>query len=255
MHLFEKNLFLKAFNKSPLYNDKIIIGLIRNRTRINDPKPRPSHFLRRKLEVATQPFYAPDNRPQYEKCSRKMRYNEDYHKHLEENIPFDLKEITFENFLAKQLRSFFDYPLISFFHVLPSPKGTMFHMRMYLRKNYFVFRKSNYLVAQKALIGTKFANIIPLFKMQTPMIIKKEMDLVGLGNIISLHKHLILLGGLLFGQYLSASQIEYLIKAKDQKTLVSTLLSNLSQPMHSITNNLNYQLTNLSHILSNITHK
>ncbi|XP_058121597.1 large ribosomal subunit protein uL10m [Anopheles ziemanni] len=167
----------------------------RFRGKINIQRPRAPHYERARVLEVIKPVY---KRPEFNApCIEAQKANES--KNLDN---------PYETIIAREARNWFDHSnLVAFLHVNSIRQEDMFKAQVVLHRHNISVKVYGKSIMRKALAGTKFETILPLFEAKTAIVFAPEPQKIK--QVLSVLKktpQLVLLAGIVEGRLLSRNE-------------------------------------------------
>ncbi|CAH1388401.1 unnamed protein product [Nezara viridula] len=207
--------------------------------RVNVQRPRPPHYIRAKYEALVKPIYKYDTifKPPPVKC---MKNEELAVRKVEIDNPL-------ERIIAKELYEKMESSkFIGFLHVNPISGEDKFQARVLLfreKTSIEIFSKKT---VDKAVRGTIYENILPLFVTETAIIFSEEVHVDKILKVLRKIPQYVLMAGIIDKRLLSVSQLKQYAELKDITTARAGLVSLLNSFGQQIVNNITAHPRNLA---------
>ncbi|XP_014278958.1 large ribosomal subunit protein uL10m [Halyomorpha halys] len=207
--------------------------------RVNVQRPRPPHYLRAKYEALVKPIYKEDTSylPPTVKCMKNQE--------LEKNTIDIINPL--ERIIAKELyQKLESSKFVGFLHVNPICGEDEFQARVLLFRERVSIDKFSKKVVDKAVRGTIYESILPLFITHTAIIFSEELHVDKILKVLRKIPQYVLMAGIVDNRLLNVSQLKTYAELKNITTARAGLVSLLNSFGQQIVNNITAHPRNLA---------
>ncbi|XP_058062889.1 large ribosomal subunit protein uL10m [Anopheles bellator] len=172
-----------------------MIAFRRFRGKINIQRPRQPHYERARVLEIVKPFY---KKPEFNApCLEAQRTIE--HKKIDN---------PYEVIIAREARNWFEQSrLVAFLHINSIRQEDMFKMQVALHRHNVTVKVYGKSIIRKAVLGTKFEAILPLFEAKTALVFcSDERKINQVLSVLKKTPQVVLLAGIVEGRFLSRNE-------------------------------------------------
>jgi large subunit ribosomal protein L10 len=211
------------------------------RGKINIQRPRAPHYDRALFNAVTEPI-----------VPRPSLTQECYQKRLEKQFVGETeKKINpYEVIIAKEVSNWFKHSkLVAIFHVNSITSDDMFKVRVAFHKQNMHLRAYGMGIMQKAMIGSQYEVILPLFTAKNCIVFSEEPKIGQLLKIIKKTPQMILLAGVVENRLMSKNELVNLSKLPNLTTARAQFVGVLNSVGAGVVSDLQAHQMNLCNLL------
>ncbi|XP_058453563.1 large ribosomal subunit protein uL10m [Malaya genurostris] len=225
------------FQKTILQSRLPLVSFKRFRGKINIQRPRPPHYERARVLELVKPIYKKPvlNAP----CT-------------DENLKSSRTvENPYEKIIARDVRNWLDHSkMVAFVHMNSIKQEELFKIQVALHRFQMTFKTYGKSIIRKAIDGTKYEAIQPLFETKTALIFCPEDTKVRLLlNVLKKTPQLILLAGIVKGKFMSKTEFVEYASLPDLTTMQAQLAAVLDSAGARVVSDLECHQNHLVNIL------
>lgn len=212
------------------------------RGKINIQRPRAPHYDRALFNAVTEPI-----------VPRPTVTQECYQKRLEKQYVGAVDTVTvnpYEVIIAKEVVNWFSHSkLVAIMHINSINSDDMFKVKVAFHKEKMHLKAYGMSIMKKAMIGTQYEPLLPLFGSHNCIVFSEEAKIVQLFKILKKTPQLILLAGVVENRLLSKNELVDLSKLPNLTTARAQLVGVLNSVGGGLVSNLQAHQTNLCSLL------
>ncbi|XP_049534585.1 39S ribosomal protein L10, mitochondrial [Anopheles darlingi] len=222
-----------------------LLAFRRFRGKMNIQRPRQPHYERARVLEVVKPYY---KKPSFNAPCVEAQLTQETRK----------VENPYEAIVAREARNWFEQSrLVAFLHVNSIRQEDMFKVQVALHRHQVTVKVYGKSIMQKAVQGTKFEPILPLFEAKTALVFgPEERKINQLLSVLKKAPQLVLLAGIVEGRLLSKQELVAYASMPDLTTVRAQFAAVLESAGGKIVSDLQchqQQLVNLldAHARSN----
>ncbi len=211
------------------------------RGKINIQKPRPPHYERALFNAVTEPIVPQPTVTQ--ECFQKRLQRKLDGKSEKVINPYDV-------IIAKELVNWLDNSkMVGIFHINSINSEDIFNLKVALHKENMQFKAYGKSILRKAMVGSQYQTLLPLFNAKNCMVFSPEAKISQLLKIVKRTPQLILLAGVVEKRLLSKNELVDLSKLPNITTARAQFVGVLNSVGAGLVSNLQAHQTNLCSLL------
>uniref|UniRef100_A0A0K8TRT9 Large ribosomal subunit protein uL10m n=1 Tax=Tabanus bromius TaxID=304241 RepID=A0A0K8TRT9_TABBR len=203
-----------------------MIELKRFRAKINIQRPRQPHYERARVIAVTTPIYK--EKPKDRHCF------DDSHLTFKKKM-----ENPYNDIIAKEALNWFNHSqMIAFFHLNSITADDHFKARVAFHKHNMHLKSYGKKITTKAVKGTKYEAILPLFESNHCIVFSPQQNVAQLLRIVKKIPQMILIGGIVEDTLMSKNEFTKFATMPSLQQAQAELVSTLNQACAIVSNDL-----------------
>lgn len=211
------------------------------RGKINIQRPRAPHYDRALFNAVTEPVVPQPTITQ-----------ECYQKRLEKKFVGETEKTInpYDAIIAKEVVNWLDHSkLVAIFHINSISSDDMFNVTVAFHKENMHLKAYGKKIMQKAMIGSRYESLLPLFSAKNCIVFSEEAKIGQLLKIVKKTPQLILLAGVVEARLLSKNEMVNLSKLPNLTTARAQFVGVLNSVGAGLVGNLQSHQSNLCNLL------